>query len=386
MTFKSVSVPASSRALCVRKFASVVAVLLLVTASAWTDEDGGRDEPAPKKSAQFSPFIGEVTTMKLNVRILPAVSKDSAVVAILKQGDEVRVLGAANKFYKISAPEGTFVWVYKANVRKEGDSYFIDSDGSPLRIDCRVNAAQVGVANKGDKLIVLKEYLGWYKVKPPENVRFYVAKRYVKKLREFTTGKVSDSPFDEPKARKALCDAKLQEADVLRNKQHDLLLQNKIKEVSFESVIKAYEEAALYADEPTVKRFAADNARRFKELQNLLIGLQTSVAVYEDQARKAQEIIDQMNKTAKKSYTFKGTLDTVGLLPDRPAGYKLIGDGRIKCFLRFSDADALKASRLYKREVGVIGNVVWDEKWADYPVVVVETIDEIPSLQSTTSN
>ena len=120
-------------------------------------------------------IIGTVdVNNKLNVRVKPG--KQYYVVATLKKGDEVKIYRKVDDWYEIAAPADSSVWVAghlmsnsrtrrAVNLRAGPSSDYQAYRTEPAGIDLQV------ISRKG--------HGGWFKLKPPVDLKAWVSSRYI---------------------------------------------------------------------------------------------------------------------------------------------------------------------------------------------------------------
>jgi uncharacterized protein YgiM (DUF1202 family) len=118
---------------------------------------------------------GAVNANKLNVRVSP--STKFSVVKTLSRGDSVDVLSKTddNKWFEISLPENSEVWVSKPFVK---DGVVIKSVN--LRCGPSVAYTKYKTIDPGTKLEIIDDSNpDWLKIKPIPGLVAYVAKEYI---------------------------------------------------------------------------------------------------------------------------------------------------------------------------------------------------------------
>ncbi|MBI2930219.1 MAG: SH3 domain-containing protein [Planctomycetes bacterium] len=324
------------------------------------------------------PFEGEITVERLNVRLFPKGDAASSIIAgVLTQGEKIVVVGDQDDFFHILPPKSAAVWVFGRNVKREtSDTGTIITSDTPVRLDSRINGEKLATLPEGAQVKILREHMGWYQIAAPEQVKYYVAKKYVKYLgRANGATPAVDAPKPEALARE-----KLREAEELAEEQHELITAKKIKEVDFSKVVEAYEEAAAMATSEDVRQEAQAQLRTYRQLQATLDLVKAQLDKGEDTIQKLKDQIEAKNKVEAPKWEFTGHVDTVGRLWHRPGSHKLVQGGKIVCFLRAKEGDLQMEQRLnslFEKYVAVKGEVLRDVKgWEGFSVVIVESVEE----------
>lgn len=365
-----------------RKLLAAVTLLALFGA-ALTAQDVAKT--ASSKSGEF-PFTGVVATEQLNVRILPGTTPDAIIVAILKQGDVVTVCGEKDGFYAINPPEGAWTWIWGKNLQVNGSTGVVVTNEAPVRIDARSNAKQVGTLAEGTRVHIIKEHLGWYKIKAPDSVKFWVAKKYIKS--KGGAADVGKPKVSEPETAKApevkqteLPDpalGKLEEAENLLETYLDLAKQKRYDEIDPRNVVSIMEEALDMAKDPAVKQRITNKlemAKSWKDavIQQMILHGKIKETVRETDNTKLPKVT--------QDFQFTGTIDVAGAYFRSLGRHKLLKDNKIVAFLKVKEGDAKMMERLnslYQKRVGVLGSVQKDpEGWEGYTVIIVEKVVEL---------
>ncbi|MBI2899570.1 MAG: SH3 domain-containing protein [Planctomycetes bacterium] len=333
---------------------------------------GGQEKTSFEKLT--FPFEGEVTATNLYVRLAPKSDPTSPPATVLRQGARVTVVGEKDDFFQILPPQGCFVWIYSKSVKRDGDSGIVTSNETPVRTDSRVGADKLAVLNEGAKVKILGEHMGWYKIEAPEAVKYFVGRKYVKKVGDAKTKDRAPKPEEDAAAL-----AKIREAETLIAEVNKFLEAGELEKVDFDGIVALFDEAAALAKSESVKKEAETGARNYRGLQtiwNMYKAQREDIKRTKERIREEQE---RMRKPAEKKFAFAGYVDcTSWSMPDRPGTHRLMVGEKTVCFLKFKDGDTAMLKKLndnYKRYVGVNGTVIKDPKgWEGYSVVVVEEI------------
>ncbi len=328
------------------------------------------------------PFDGEITADRLNVRLFPkADAAQSIIAAVLGQGSKVTALAAKDDWYQIVPPQGVHVWIWARNVKKDNGSIgtVIGSD-VPVRLDSRANADKVAALNEGTPVTIISENMGWYKIVPPDSVKYFVAKKHVKYVGKAEV-KASDKPTTPQVAPGTDWASLLKEAEMIKEEQNALLNERKLDELDFAKVAIAFEAAAAAVKDPVVKRQAESDARHFRQMQNHwdIVKLQKDIA--EKQLTDLRAQIDEKGKPITPKWAFTGYVDTVGRIWNRPGTHKLLMGGKIICYMKVKDGNEDMLRRIndnFERYVGLTGTVEkCTEGFDGYSVITVESIEKL---------
>lgn len=117
---------------------------------------------------------GTVTARLLNVRMKPELR--APAVMKLRAGDKVDVLSLQGEFYEITAPAKTPVYVSEVFLRDGKVTSPVN-----MRMDMAQEAPSYGLLPAGTVVKVERTTRhNWAKIAPPEGLKLYVAKSYVK--------------------------------------------------------------------------------------------------------------------------------------------------------------------------------------------------------------
>lgn len=328
------------------------------------------------------PFEGEVTVDRLNVRMFPKTESSSVVVCLLSVGEKVTVIGEKEDFYVVLPPKGSWAWIFGKHLDVRGSEATVTATDVPLRADSRSTALEIGTLAQGTKLHIQKEHLGWYRVDPPEQARFYVGKKCVRYMKPADV-KIPDDlktpPAVMPIESLGEGERKIREAELLIEEQKRLLDGGKIKNVDFTPVIAAYESAASLTQNASMKVQAEESARLYRRLQDMLGPVKTQLEIKERDLEALKAAMGTAPTPTPTPYAFMGFVDTTGAaLLHRPGTHKLVLGNKVLCFLKARDNDPKMIERfnhLYQEYVGVTGQIIQNPMgWDGYTVVIVEEI------------
>ena len=129
--------------------------------------------------AQTSPnekFITGIVDVKnkLNVRVKPG--KQYYIVATLKKGDEVKIYRKVNDWYEIAAPVDSSVWVAGHLMSNSRTRRAVNLRAGPSG---DYQAYRTEPAGIDLQVISRKGHGGWFKIKPPVDLKAWVSSSYV---------------------------------------------------------------------------------------------------------------------------------------------------------------------------------------------------------------
>ncbi len=360
---------------------SAVLVVSLAAGAAAQDASAPSGQEKVAANPDF-PFEGEVTCDALNVRFLPK-KDEGGIATILHQGDKIVVVGEDADYYQVRSPKGATVWIFAKHVKKDSETEgTVTVNDAPLRLDSRSNAEKLGSLNEGVKVTLLREHLGWYLVAAPEEVRYWVARKYVK----FSAPATGEAAKPVAKTVKVGADAEaralLRQADELIAEQNALLKENRVSDLDYSAIIAAYEAAKNTARDAELKRRAEQGAVNYKNFQTILVGVKGNLKTVNELVDKLNEDLRARYEKPAKQWDMMGYVDTVGsLLQNRPGQYKLVMGGKIVCFISVKDGDDDMKRRLnsnFEKYVGIKGTVTQNPYgWNGYSVVAITDIEEI---------
>lgn len=135
------------------------------------------------------PVRAMVRADRTNLRAQP--SMHSEILASLMRGDVVEVLGemvpAGHKesWSRIELPPSVTVWTYSPGVDKSGQ---VKSSKLNFRVGPGRNYSVLGSLQKGDKVVIIREFDGWAQIAPPDGAVAYVASHLLASPAEFAAG------------------------------------------------------------------------------------------------------------------------------------------------------------------------------------------------------
>lgn len=124
---------------------------------------------------------------KLNVRVKPG--KQYYIVATLKKGDEVKIYRKVNDWYEIAAPADSSVWVAGHLMSNSRTRRAVNLRAGPSG---DYKAYRTEPAGIDLEVISRKGHGGWFKIKPPVDLKAWVSSRYVT-VDEYELGQLTKS-------------------------------------------------------------------------------------------------------------------------------------------------------------------------------------------------
>lgn len=327
------------------------------------------------------PVEAEVTVDRLNVRMFPKADQTSIITSVLGLGEKVTIVGEREDFFQILPPKGSLAWVFGKNIRKEGALGTATSKDVPVRIDSRVNADTLAVLKEGETVKIVGEHMGWFKIESPNAVKYFVGKKYVRPGKSVEPVARKDEGRKPAAEADAQVISSLKVAEALLEEQRKLVDAQELDKVNLGPVVSALENARDTAQTAAVKAEAQRLLAHFEKVHRAWTDYRLKKAESErDLAERLLRSKETEVKPVKK-FIMEGYVDTVGLIFNRPGTHKLIMGGKIVCFLRAKEGDDKMPARMndqYQKLVGVNGTLIQNpEGWDGFSVVVVEEISPI---------
>ncbi len=330
------------------------------------------------------PFEGEVTATHLYVRMAPKSDPTSLIATTLHQGAKVTVVGEKEDFYQILPPSGCTAWVFAKNVKREGEIGVVVVNDSPVRLDSRLGAEKLCALNEGQKVKILAEHMGWFKIEAPPAVAYFVGKKFVKFVGEAKGGKLPAVPA--VKSVKSGEDAaaleKIRLAETRIAEMNRKIEQGDLGDVDFNRAVSLFDEAAAEAKSEAVRKEAEAGAKSYRHLQTVWNTYRAQRKSIEEQIRVLKEEQAKAKRPAEKVYAFTGYIDTTSFsMSDRPGTHKLIMADKVVCFLKVKEGDEAmrqKLNNFFKKYVGVTGTAIKNPKgWEGYSLVIVDDVSPL---------
>ena len=366
------------------------ALLPLMAATAVAQEPGKGPEAKVAFEKRSYPFEGEVAAERLNVRMFPKNDQSSIITAVLSLGEKVTVVAETAEYYQILPPKGSTAWVVSRNVKREGAEGTVLGNDVPVRLDSRVNADQVALLKQGEAVKIVGENMGWLKIESPAAVKYFVGKKYVRPGKALEAAVLPDEPRKGPAAAAPKTDADAKARSLLAMAEDELKTQRKLleerrmSEFSLQQTVALFESAKAEAANPALRAEADRGLQHVSTVNDLWkatkAGIETEEARIREAKAKAETPVAEPARPV-----MAGHIDTTGLLWKRPGTHKLVMGGKTVCFLRVKEGDEKMISRLndfYGKYVGVNGTVIKNpEGWDGYSVVVVEDLVPLTTPQ-----
>ncbi len=154
-------------------------------------ETAEKPKPAEEASDQPKagfPYVGEATGDSVYVRCRP--DQNWYPTTRLKRGDRVEVFGEQFGWLKIRPPRGSFCYIDKTLVTREGaDKGVVNADnvyvraGSDIQEHARKKTGVVTQLSKGAEVKILGEHPdGYYQIVPPKDAYYWVSQAFIRKV------------------------------------------------------------------------------------------------------------------------------------------------------------------------------------------------------------
>lgn len=142
------------------------------------DQELSATTPAKTAAMRFEPFTGKITGSHVRMRMQP--SLDGPIYKELDQGELVLITGQVDDFYACMPPKGLKGYVFRTYVLDgviEGNNVFV-------RLGPDRSSPSVTLLNSGDtvKGTIAAQNNKWLQIDLPEDVRFFVAKDFIKQV------------------------------------------------------------------------------------------------------------------------------------------------------------------------------------------------------------
>jgi uncharacterized protein YgiM (DUF1202 family) len=123
-------------------------------------------------SALEIPESRAVRTDRVNVRVAP--SREAEVLATLKRGDRVQVLGAdSGGWTRIAVPVEVPIWIFGPLVDVPAQK--IRAKEANVRSGPGKNYSELGRLKQGDRVTVVRESDGWVQIEPPADLSAFIS-------------------------------------------------------------------------------------------------------------------------------------------------------------------------------------------------------------------
>lgn len=150
--------------------------------------------PAVSSGQEHFPFLGEVTSDKVNVRAGANINFER--ITKLDKNTEVVAVEKAYDWYKIKLPGQGECYIHKKFIRFIPDNYgVLNANQVNLRAGPGEKFSVLGRLNVGVNIRILKEEGDWYKIEPPEGSYGWISTQFVRlKSTEIPPAKVVELP------------------------------------------------------------------------------------------------------------------------------------------------------------------------------------------------
>jgi len=318
----------------------------------------------PLAAEDTYPYVAEVTCDRLNVRA--GIGENYRILTTAVRGERFVALSERTGWVKVEPTDKVVAWVNKKYVERAADgSGIANGDRIQLRPTADQNHPPMGQLDKGNKVEILGEEGGWYKVRPPAGSDCWGKKEFLKFV----------SPYNDEYKKRAEKEADAKRADGERFQAlgekfttAEALLKEELKKAvsdqNFSEIIDMYREVAETTPDPILKRRCEAQVQGLSSRQEIAVLLHEQKearehALEELHRQRLEQIRDDAEQAASGPPPFvaEGWVDTVGNFIGRPGTHKLIKGGRVLYYLK-SDSTDLDLDRFYRRLVGIRGKVV----------------------------
>jgi uncharacterized protein YgiM (DUF1202 family) len=358
----------------------------------------------PLLAQDFTPYIAKVTGE--SVRVRSGSSLAHPPVCVMKDGDEVTVIGESEGWATIRLPAEAPCWISADFVKAstDGKAWSVTGDKVNLRVSPDTNYFPVGQAEKESVLTAVidgqtgkaAEKDGYVQVVPPACAHGAIAIEFLTKVKNVAPEKAADvpapKPEEAPKDEEKPADAEVkreptkEEIEDERKTFNELvtMLNDEVKkapaDVNLTGIRKMFEQFKEFS----LEKSTSEEAGRYIEKIDL-----TLKVIEEEKARIAKEEADrkaEIERIAKEAtekppaeepkgpveYLVTGTVGATGKTAKTPASHRLFDDeGKVLYDLRWDKGDL---SKLMGSKVGIVGTVKKYDGWAN-EVIVIERID-----------
>jgi uncharacterized protein YraI len=312
-------------------------------------EAAAKEEPAEEAPAPLFPVTGEISGDAVNVRSGPGTNY--SIVSKLNKGDRVVILSEEFGWVKIEMPSATFSWITADFVKRgEGNQATVTASRVNLRAGSGTDFDILGQVNEGDKIEIVDEVKGWYKIKPPQGTAAWIHKDYV-----FYRGRpepeVPVVPADDTPEIFAQAE-KLYEAEI----------KKPVDQWDFSQCLPLYQDVQSRSQSPTLRYRAAGRLRVASMLGEFQVRRQ-AIAQTDKRLQERLRKIEERRKQAEaqsrarapeKTYTATGRIEKLTSTFYRDATHKLM-QGKIAIYLLASEK--LNLDDFLGQEVYIRGKV-----------------------------
>ena len=166
----------------------------------------------------------------------------------VNKGDSVVVLGEEFGWVKIEVPSATFSWISTDYVeRGEGNQGTVTASGVNIRAGSGTDFDVLGQVNKGQRIEILDEVQGWYKIRPAAGAVAWIRSDYI-----YYKGKALAEPSPPDDTREIFAQAeKLYEAE----------MKKPIDQRDFSACLPLYQDVLKRSLSPSLRYLAAGHLR-----------------------------------------------------------------------------------------------------------------------------
>ncbi len=312
-------------------------------------------------AAEDFPYVVEVSCERLNVRA--GIGENYRILTTAQRGDRFVALEERLGWLKLEATEKISCWVNKKYVERGADGFGLaKGDRIQLRATADQNHPPMGQLDKGDKVEILAEEGGWFKVRPPSGADCWAKKDYLKFVSSYDDEyrKRADKEADDKRAETERVQA-LTEKFTTAEGLVQIETQKPASGQDFTHALEMYREVAETTPDAMLK------ARCEKRIQELSTRQEIAMLLKEQKEAREQALaemhrqrLEQIREDAERAasgpppFAAEGWVDTVGNFIGRPGTHKLIRGGKVICYLTSARED-LDLDGFYRRLVGVRG-------------------------------
>lgn len=234
----------------------------------------------------------------------------------------------------------------------------INADNINIRSDSTVSSPVICNLNKGQRLEVISEYFGWYKIRLPKNAAVYVKKNFFECIKyKSTDGAGNPLPIEKQKS----CSCATASKSKINVRFAPTEVSAILGRIENNEVINIISDSdGWYKIEPPQKSFGWINK---KFLNKATAG---TILKQKNQAEKNATL-------TKENPTLYGIVQPYGRIIGRKATHKLISEDKIIYLLK-GNKSGLNA--LNYRKIKVSGKITGSSS-EGYPIVEIATIEAI---------
>jgi len=321
--------------------------------------EAGKEEVKEEETRPSFPVEATVTADSVNIRKGPGTG--FRVVTKVYKGTKLEVVSSRDDWYEVKLPAMPNAWMIGKYIEKQPDGTgIVTGSGVHIRAGNSTDYDILGQLDKGDKVRILDESEGWYKIEPVITTGFIFG-RYL----EFG-GKapvIAEEPTKAPAvSAQPELEAKFQKAEAAFSEE----LKKPLEEWDFGTIAKTYEEVAEKSSDP-MRRVVARRRLQSIEAARLAQSIAGRRKAAEEAFQKrikeleekyAKEVAQIEKRLTPGRYLSRGVIEPLAIDFAKPATHKLLKDGKI---------DYLVYSSVYNlddyvgKNVGILGEIVGAE-------------------------